>query len=276
MDGMNQQQWPIKTGDDVLGADGQKVGSVVAVEPNYIVVEKGFFFPTDYYIPMNAIAGYNSGTAQLNVTRDQALKQNWQQAPTEAQNLAAPTAPVGNISAQPSEMVAPETMQQAATTETQPFEHVTRGETGHLHEGQTIRIPIEEEELIATTTPEQIGEVEINKDVVTQERTIDVPVTEERVRVERRAVEGNVPVTDENAFKEGTIDVPVYGEKVNLEKVARQTGEVDVTKEKVQRTEEFKGNVRREEVNVKETGNVELTGPEGNLSNPNQQPPTAQ
>ena len=46
----------IITGAEVFGADGDKVGTVAAVYPGYIVVEKGFFFPTDYYIPMSAVA----------------------------------------------------------------------------------------------------------------------------------------------------------------------------------------------------------------------------
>ena len=43
-------------GAEVFGADGDKLGTVAAVYPGYIVVEKGFFFPTDYYIPMSAVA----------------------------------------------------------------------------------------------------------------------------------------------------------------------------------------------------------------------------
>ena len=50
----------IITGAEVFGADGDKVGTVAAVYPGYIVVEKGFFFPTDYYIPMSAVACYDT------------------------------------------------------------------------------------------------------------------------------------------------------------------------------------------------------------------------
>ena len=46
----------IMTGTDVYGSDGEKVGTVAAVYPGYIVVDMGFFFPTDYYIPMSAVA----------------------------------------------------------------------------------------------------------------------------------------------------------------------------------------------------------------------------
>jgi hypothetical protein len=34
-------------GLDVYGADGSKLGSIIALAPDRIVVEKGFFFPTD-------------------------------------------------------------------------------------------------------------------------------------------------------------------------------------------------------------------------------------
>ena len=38
----------ISVGDEVYGSDGDKVGTVAEVQSGYIVVEKGFFFPTDY------------------------------------------------------------------------------------------------------------------------------------------------------------------------------------------------------------------------------------
>ena len=41
----------ISVGDTVYGNDGQKIGSVAEVQPGYIVVEKGFFFPTDLLHP---------------------------------------------------------------------------------------------------------------------------------------------------------------------------------------------------------------------------------
>ena len=39
--------------------------TVAAVYPGYIVVEKGFFFPTDYYIPMSAVASYDNDRVYL-------------------------------------------------------------------------------------------------------------------------------------------------------------------------------------------------------------------
>jgi len=72
----------ISEGADVYGADGGKVGSVIAVQPGYVVVEKGFFFPTDYYIPSSAIASAGDDGVYLNVTKDAALNQGWDAEPT--------------------------------------------------------------------------------------------------------------------------------------------------------------------------------------------------
>ena len=64
----------ITGGTDVFGADGEKVGSVSGVEGDYLVVSKGFFFPTDYYIPTSAITTADDDGVYLNVTKDEALQ----------------------------------------------------------------------------------------------------------------------------------------------------------------------------------------------------------
>ena len=66
------QQWNIPEGTDVIGADDHKVGKVVAAQDTFIVVEKGFFFPSDYYIPTTAIANYDGDKVYLTVTKDEA------------------------------------------------------------------------------------------------------------------------------------------------------------------------------------------------------------
>jgi len=77
------QEWTIPEGTDVIGVDDHKVGEVVAVHADYLVVEKGFFFPTDYYIPSRAVATYDGDKVFLNVTKDEALHQGWDSFPGE-------------------------------------------------------------------------------------------------------------------------------------------------------------------------------------------------
>ena len=115
----------------------------------------------------------------------------------------------------------------------------------------TISVPIHEEQLTATKQAREIGEVEITKDVVAEEQVLSVPVTEERVHVQRRAVDQPVDVSS-GAFQGGTISVPIVGEDVELQKTTRVAEEIEIGKEAVQRTEQVTGTVRREEVRVTE------------------------
>jgi len=84
-------RYQITEGTDVYGSDGEKVGSIVAVRPNYVVVEKGFFFPTDYYIPVSAVSGVQDGGVYLNVTKDAALNQGWDAIPADYEGTTVTT-----------------------------------------------------------------------------------------------------------------------------------------------------------------------------------------
>src|SRR5215210_5322132 len=223
----------ITIGDDVYGSDGDKVGTVAEVQPSYIVVEKGFFFPTDYYIPMSAVASASNGQISLNVAKDAALNSGWDTIP-DVQTTAS----------------AASLVTAAATTDT--WTETDRLETARVAGDEEIRIPVMEEELTATVRKQEAGAVRIEKDVVAEERTLEVPVTEERIRVERRVVDRPATGMDATAFEETVIDVPLRSETVDVQKDARVTGEVVVSKEAVERTEQVSGTVRREEVIVDE------------------------
>jgi len=126
--------------------------------------------------------------------------------------------------------------------------------------------------LTATKTPYERGEVRVEKDVVTEQRVLDVPVTEEEVRVQRRAVDRPVAPGD-HAFEEGVIEVPLRGEDVELQKRVRVAEEVEITKEPVQRTEKVAGTVRREEVHIDDTGLGDVVADEATRNAERRNPP---
>ena len=64
-------EWVIEVGSDVIGNCGHKVGEVVAVRDDVIVVEKGFFMPVDFYIPKSAIHRNNDHGLYLTVNQPQ-------------------------------------------------------------------------------------------------------------------------------------------------------------------------------------------------------------
>jgi uncharacterized protein (TIGR02271 family) len=235
----------IMTGDEVYGSDGDKVGTVAEVQPSYIVVEKGFFFPTDYYIPMSAIASVAGGQVYLNVAKDAALQSGWDTVPDA---VSAATPGTETILTKGDRR----TIDEAVIAD-------DRLAAARVATDEEIRIPVIEEELTATVRPQEAGAVRIEKRVVAEDRVLEVPVTEERIRVERRVVDRPADTTDIGAFEETVIDVPLRSETVDLEKQARVAEEVVVSKEAVQRTEQARGTVRREEVFVDEDAIVDAS-----------------
>src|SRR5215212_9109475 len=231
----------IGVGDEVYGADGDKVGTVAEVQSSYIVVEKGFFFPTDYYIPMSAVSSASGGQINLNVAKDAALNSGWDTVPDVTSMGATDT------STSYTDVAGSTSDRGSGRAEVGAYEVAAEDE---------LRIPVMEEELTATVRQQEAGAVRIEKDVVAEERTLEVPVTEERIRVERRVVDRPATGMDATAFEETVIDVPLRSETVDVQKDARVTGEVVVSKEAVERTERVSDTVRREEVYVDEDATV--------------------
>ncbi|MDQ3539468.1 MAG: DUF2382 domain-containing protein [Chloroflexota bacterium] len=266
----NQEQWTVTEGADVVGSDGDKVGEVVNAYPDYIVVKKGFFFPSDYYVPSSAIANVDEGHVYLNVTKEEAMNQDpsWETEPvgsttTGYDDTAAATTGAGYTADTDATTSTTATGLGGYTADVDDRETVTTASTDLDRDTTTtrnvdddnVRVSLAEEELTATKRQVDLGAVEVTKNVVSEEQTLEVPVTEERVNVERRVVDRAVG-TDDNVFEEGTIEVPISGEEVELRKEARVTEEVRIDKDQVQSTERVSGTVRHEEVQIDDTTNT--------------------
>jgi uncharacterized protein (TIGR02271 family) len=126
--------------------------------------------------------------------------------------------------------------------------------SGRSAEGaQTVQL--REEELQARKQSVQTGEVTVGREVVSEQRTLEVPVTREEVFVERHPVEhrpSDRPIDE----REQTIEVPVREEQVSVDKRAVVYEEVEVGKQQVQETQQVSGTVRREEARIEREGNV--------------------
>ena len=221
-----ENQVILQHGMDVYGADDEKLGSIHEVRDNYFVVEKGFFFPKDYYIPVSAITDSSDEAVYLSVTKDEALHQDWDHAPADIMTTGG--------QADSRDQYAGTRPDRTSTTE------------------DSLTVPVHEEHLEASRHMANAGDVRVDKRVVTNQETIEVPVTEERVRVDWRAPSGEM--TDDGAtFQEGSIEIPVSREEVDISKRTVQTGEVQVTKERDQRTQKVTDSVRKEVVDVDDT-----------------------
>jgi uncharacterized protein (TIGR02271 family) len=138
-----------------------------------------------------------------------------------------------------------------------------------LHAGDVSRgdevIPVAEEELHVGKREVSHGRVRIRSHVIERPVQEQVTLSEERVAVERRPVEGSLhagSINDGDLFQERTIEMEERAEEAVVSKEARVVEEVVVRKEADQRTETISDTVRKTEVEVEdERGNtVSRTG----------------
>jgi uncharacterized protein (TIGR02271 family) len=121
------------------------------------------------------------------------------------------------------------------------------------------KIQLHEEQLNVHKQPVQTGEVRVHKDVITEHRTIDVPVQREEVVIERHPVHGQT--ANSGSIRQGEeIRIPIKEEQVNVSKDTVVKEEVNVGKRNVQGTERVAGDVRKEEIRVDKKGDVDVKG----------------
>ncbi|GAC1552176.1 MAG: YsnF/AvaK domain-containing protein [Ktedonobacteraceae bacterium] len=126
-----------------------------------------------------------------------------------------------------------------------------------FHQPRSLRL--REEQLNVSKERVQAGEVGLHKEIIAEQKTVNVPVTHEEVVIERHAVtDGRV---DNTPIGEGeTIRVPVSEEQVSVSKNTVVTGEVAVGKRAVEETQQVTDTVRREEARIDQQGNAIIHG----------------
>ncbi len=121
--------------------------------------------------------------------------------------------------------------------------------------GSTVQA--HEEKLRVSKTPVQTGEVKIRKEVHTEHKTLDVPVSHEEVVIERRPAPGKeVSASSLKAGQE--VCIPVREEEVNVQKEVVATEEVSVGKRRVQDTKHVDETLRKEEIKVETEGDAKV------------------
>ena len=122
-----------------------------------------------------------------------------------------------------------------------------------------------EERLIANKHREKVGEVAVGKRVVTKQAQVSVPVEKERVIVERTTpADAGRPVTPgEATFDQGEVArVEVYEEVPDIQKEAFVREQVNIRKQVDQDTVTSEDEIRREELDMHNQGQVVVENPD--------------
>ena len=118
-----------------------------------------------------------------------------------------------------------------------------------LEDEDELRVQRSEEELRAGTREREAGAMRVRKRVRTDRERIEVPTKHEEVTVERVPVDGEAT---EAQIGEDEVSVPVTEEEVVVDKRAVAKEEIRLRKDTVEDTEVVEEDVRREEVEVED------------------------
>jgi len=271
------QRTDVREGMVVRSIDGEKLGKVFAVGDGEFHIEKGLFFPKDYLVRYSEVSDIRAGEIILNHGKE-ALSTL-----SRDDNRYATTAGLGGGAG-----VGPGAVGMPAERSATGYSSTTTGlgmgaDTRGLGDrdaslsgsglgtdtrmglgnertvtGRTedIAIPVHKEELDVLKREKQAGEVRVKKDVIEEEKVVDVPVRRERVRVERRDVSPDRPAMNAS-FQEETVVVPLRAEEVEVQKRAVVDEEVIIHKDSVEEERRVAESVRREDVSIRTDGDVE-------------------
>ena len=86
----NWSQHDVHKDMHVITADNQDLGHVAEVYEDSFLVHKGFFFPTDRYIPYSAITSVDNDRVHLTMAADEAKDRDWQKRPDYEEHSGDP------------------------------------------------------------------------------------------------------------------------------------------------------------------------------------------
>lgn len=148
----------------------------------------------------------------------------------------------------------------AAADTTRPLN--LKEETMHHHHGEEGVMRLHEEELDVRKHEREVGEVELRKEVITENKHFEVPVEREEVVIERRPVmssgvdggDGTIGHVGEHE----TLRIPIRQEEVDVTKHTRAVEEVSVGKRVLQGTEHVNETLRKERAVIEDHGDVDI------------------
>lgn len=130
----------------------------------------------------------------------------------------------------------------------------TTGTTGTTDDD--AKLLLRKEELNIGKHKVQNGEVEFGKEIIEEQKIVDVPVTREEVVIERRTLnneESDSPITDEESIK-----IPVSEERVDVDKHTVLTGEITARKHSIEDTKRVDESLKREEARINGVGDANV------------------
>jgi uncharacterized protein (TIGR02271 family) len=239
---MHGEERGIREGMEVYSSDGEKLGKVRALDADGFIIEKGFFFPKEYFVRYAHAASVTGDEIRLALHKDE-LGSAGEADRSYRSDAAERDRTIGSAPA--GQMLADEPRSGAWDR--------SGGLRGQA--ADDVRMTRAEEELDVVKREREAGEVRLRKEIVTETKHVEVPVTREEVRVERVPIDAPRAATgDEARFREETVAMPLKEEEVEIRKRPVVKEEVRLRRDRVQHEQRADAEVRREEIRVDDEG----------------------
>jgi uncharacterized protein (TIGR02271 family) len=199
---------------EARGTNDDDLGEVQDIGQTYVMTQKGVLSKEKFFLPKYLIEGYDGDVLRFRISKEEARRSFVRDAP--------PTT-----------------------------EDYSRYRTSDIPKDIETRIPVMGEKLgVSKTTSTR--EATITKEPVTEQKSVEVPVTHEEMTVERRpagetisSVSGQRPVESTTEVK-----VPLKSEEVHVTKQPYVKEEVAVKKKPITETQNVSDEVKSERVKV--------------------------
>lgn len=222
----------LQPGMVVYTSDGEKVGKISRVTLTELEVEKGFLFKDNFMVSYQDISEIRDDRVVLAQGRESLLGSN-----------ASRVGAMGGLK----EFLTGEKSDMGSAHP----DSLRSNETG-LRSEQNVSMPLAEEELEVEKTRRSAGTARLRKEVHTEMRTINVPVTHEEAILER------VPASERRAAGEignDEISIPLTEEEIEVRKRPVVREEVRLRKERTQQDRQITEPVRKETAELTVEGN---------------------
>ena len=147
-------------------------------------------------------------------------------------------------------------------SEDEEFSRTARASQGETSPESTIEVPLSEEEVKVGKRTVGAGEVKLHKTITTEQVNVPVELKHEDIVVER--VPAHEIAAGKESFQEEQIKIPLSSEEPVVEKETRVTGGVRVRKTEGIEERTISESVRREDVDIDESGKTILPLPSEN------------
>lgn len=221
----------------VFDMNHEKVGVITAAPPNvgYVIMQQGWLFTHDAYVPLEAIALADASGMYLRYPKSALKLFAWEEPPT----TQLPSLAGADTSAPKAPLPAPPALVNSELT-----------------------MPLHVEELVTTTRPVELGQAHLHKSVYTEHQTVTAAIKREQLRIERVAITGKLVPLGPQTFIEQDFTVPVMGEELFATKRAVVAEQIRVRKDQIHTDQTVTDTVRRERVEISGTDPAARDQPE--------------